>query len=75
MGWQIWTGDTAAAAFRSGQKVASGTFSATGVNFTEHPRARGAAVWIKLTAPTPILPWAMEKLTIAIEPAGRLLLA
>ncbi len=75
VGWEIWSGNTAEEAFRSGQNIASGTFSETGVNFTEHPRARGAAVWIKLTAATPIMPWAMEKLTIAIEPAGRLLLA
>ena len=73
--WELWSGNTAEEAFRSGQNIASGTFSETGVNFTEHPRARGAAVWIKLTAPTPISPWAMEKLTIAIEPSGRLLLA
>ncbi len=66
--WEILVGETIEQAFRS-TAVASGTWQ-EGYNYTEHPRAVGAALFVRLTNGAVSRPWAMEGITINRVPGG-----
>jgi len=68
--WELLVGEQAEQALSAGA-FTKGVWSA-GRNASEHPRAAGAAVALKLTAKSR---WAMENVTLRVARAGRALVA
>ena len=80
--WEIFTGETPEAAYisyledqQNGETSRhTGTLTA-GMSHRQHPRARGAACFIRLSANTVDQKWAMEAIQIRRQIAGRVRLA
>lgn len=80
--WELWVGETPESAYLAATSAdQAGTLSRftgtwnNGMNHREHPRARGACAFIKLTANTADERWALEAIQIRRQIAGRVRLA
>lgn len=68
--WGAYVGETHEAALTA-TVFATGTFATAGLNYKARPRARGAALYIKLSNGETGRAWSVEALTIRIKPVGK----
>lgn len=67
--WEIYAGNSPEEAYMKTTPAASGTWDSEGVNRTVRPRVRGQSAFIKV-AGADNLPWALERISVGIEPMG-----
>jgi len=67
--WTIHVSDTAEGTTTASAFDASGTWVA-GLNYSDHPRARGGSMIFKLTG-AEMVRWSLERITAVVRRAGR----
>jgi hypothetical protein len=67
--WSARSGNTPEAAYNA-TALADGTWSETGLQYTNNPRCGGAAAFVRLSNGAN-RPWSIERMAVRIEPKGR----